>query len=149
MKIAIGADHRGFKLKEDIKQYLNENKIEVIDCGTNSEENTDYPNIASKVAIKVQNKECEEGILICGTGFGMCITANKYKGIRSVPCYNEETAKLSKQHNNINILALGANQTTKEEALNIVKTWLETSFEGGRHEERIKLIENIEKENMK
>lgn len=149
MKIAIGADHRGFKLKEEIKKYLKQSKIEIIDCGTDSEESVNYPVIASQVAKKVQNNECEKGILICGTGFGMCIVANKYKGIRSVPCHNEETAKYSKLHNNINILALGAGQTSTEEAINIVKIWLETEFEGGRHRERLDMIEKIEKENMK
>ncbi len=149
MKIAIGADHRGYKLKEKIKNYLNEKDIEVIDCGTDSEERTDYPKIVANVAKMVQKHEAEQGILICGTGFGMCITANKYRGIRSAPCYNVETAKFAKLHNNTNVLAIGADQTDEEDALKIVEIWLETKFEGGRHEERLRMIEEIEKENMK
>lgn len=149
MKIAIGADHRGYRLKEKVKKYLNEKNIEVIDCGTDSEERTDYPKFAEKVAQMVQKNEANSGILICGTGFGMCITANKYKGIRSVACYNEETAKFAKLHNNVNVLAIGADQTEEKEALKIIETWLSTEFEGGRHKERLYMIEEIEKENMK
>lgn len=149
MKIAIGADHRGFELKEEIKKYLKNRQIEIIDFGTNSEAKADYPIIAEKVALSVKNKEVDKGILICGTGFGMSIVANKHRGIRCVSCYNEETAKLAKQHNNINILAIGAGQNTIEEAINIVRIWLETEFEGGRHENRVQMIEEIENKNMK
>lgn len=147
--IAIGSDHGGYKLKEEIKKYLEEKEIEYIDCGTDSEESVDYPDIAKAVAQKVQNKECEEGILICRSGIGMSIVANKLKGIRCAKCENEEEAKFAKMHNNSNMLALGADHINISQAVCIVRAWIATKFEGGRHERRIKIIEEIEKENMK
>ena len=147
--IAIGCDHGGYKLKEELKKYMDEKNIEYRDCGTMSEESIDYPNIAKKVAKSVQSKECEKGILICRSGIGMSMCANKYKGIRCAVCYKEETAKYSRMHNDSNILALGADYITTNEAICIFRMWLATEFEGGRHEERLKLIEEIENENMK
>lgn len=147
--IAIGSDHGGYKLKEEIKRYLEEKQIKFIDCGSYSEENVDYPDIAKEVAEKIQNKECEEGILICRSGIGMCITANKFRGIRCAKCENEQEAKMSKSHNKSNVLALGADYISTSEAICIVRAWIATSFDGGRHEERIKLIEGIEENNMK
>ena len=147
--IAIEADHGGYKLKEEIKKYLEEKGIEYKDFGTNSELRADYPIIAKKVAECVQEKEANFGILICRTGYGMAIAANKFKGIRCVPCYNEETTKFARLHNNMNILALGADGLTTNEAICILRMALATEFEGGRHSERLKLIEEIEKENMK
>ena len=147
--IAIGCDHGGYKLKEELKKYMDEKNIEYKDCGTMSEESIDYPNIAKKVAMAVQSKECEKGILICRSGIGMSICANKFKGIRCTPCYKEETAKYARMHNDSNILALGADYITTNEAICIFRMWLATEFEGGRHEERLKLIEEIENENMK
>ena len=147
--IAIGADHGGYKLKEEIKKYLAEKGIEYKDFGTNSEESIDYPIIAKAVAKSVQSKESNFGILICRTGYGMAIVANKFKGIRCVPCYNEETTKFAKMHNNMNVLALGADRLTNNEAICILRMALATEFEGGRHSERLKLIEEIENENMK
>ena len=147
--IAIGADHGGYKLKEEIKKYLAEKGIEYKDFGTNSEESVDYPIIAKEVAKCVQSKEANFAILICRTGYGMAIVANKFKGIRCVPCYNEETTKFARLHNNMNILALGADEITTNEAICILRIALATEFEGGRHSERLKLIEEIEKENMK
>ena len=147
--IAIGSDHRGYKLKEELIKYLKEKEIEVKDVGTYSEERAEYPNIASKVAKLVQSKECEQGILICGTGCGMSIAANKYKGIRCTICHDEYTAKHARLHNNANILAIGAENLSVNEAICILRTWLATEFEGGRHAERIRLIEEIEAENMK
>ena len=149
MIIAIGADHRGFELKEKIKKHFESQKIQYVDFGTNSTESVNYPAIASKVAKAVQDKSCDCGILICGTGFGMCIVANKYKGIRCVPVNNEENAKLAKKHNDANILALGANQTTEEAATKMIEIWLQTEFEGNRHKERIDMIKKIENDNMK
>ena len=128
---------------------MDEKNIEYRDCGTMSEESIDYPNIAKKVAKSVQSKECEKGILICRSGIGMSMCANKYKGIRCAVCYKEETAKYSRMHNDSNILALGADYITTNEAICIFRMWLATEFEGGRHEERLKLIEEIENENMK
>ena len=147
--IAIGSDHGGFELKEEIKRYLDEKDIEYKDFGCMSEESVDYPNIAKEVALAVQNNECEKGILICRSGIGMTIVANKFKGIRCTLCYNESTAKYAKMHNNSNILALGANELTVNEAICILRMWIATEFEGGRHENRLKIIEEIEKENMK
>ena len=147
--IAIGSDHGGYKLKEELKKYMDEKNIEYKDCGTMSEESIDYPNIAKKVAKSIQSKECEKGILICRSGIGMSICANKFKGIRCTPCYKEETAKYSRMHNDSNILALGADYITTNEAICILRMWLATEFEGGRHEDRLKLIEEIENENMK
>lgn len=147
--IAIGSDHGGYKLKEEIRRYFEEKRIEYIDCGTYSEQSVDYPNIAKEVAKKIQNKECKEGILICRSGIGMSIVANKFKGIKCAKCDNEQEAKFSKMHNKSNILALGADYITTSEAICVVRAWIATQFEGGRHEERIKIIEEMEKENMK
>lgn len=147
--IAIGSDHGGYKLKEEIKKYLDEKEIKYIDCGTVSEESVDYPDIAKEVAKKIQSKKCEEGILICRSGIGMCIVANKFKGIRCAKCDNEEEAKVSKTHNNSNVLALGADYINVSQAVCIVRAWIATKFEGGRHERRVKMIEEIENENMK
>ncbi len=147
--IAIGSDHGGYSLKEEIKRYLEEQNIECEDFGSESEERVDYPDIASKVAKSIQSKESEKGILVCRSGIGMAIVANKYKGIRCALCYNEETAKNSKVHNNSNILALGADQYTKNEAIAMVRIWLASEYEGERHQYRLDLIEQIEKENMK
>lgn len=147
--IAIGCDHGGYKLKEEIKKYLEEKEIKYKDLGCMNEERVDYPNIAKKVAKAVQSKECEKGILICRSGIGMSMVANKFKGIRCALCHNEYTAKYSKLHNNSNILAIGADDVSTNEAICILRMWLATEFEGGRHEERIKIIEEIENENMK
>ena len=147
--IALGSDHGGYKLKEEIKKYLEEKEIEYEDCGTFSEERIDYPYIAKTVAIEVQKNECDCGILICRSGIGMSIVANKFKGIRCAKCNNEEEAKFSRMHNNSNILALGADYLTTNDAIKIVRMWIATEFEGGRHQERIQIIDEIEKENMK
>lgn len=147
--IAIGSDHGGYKLKEEIKKYLEEKEIPYKDMGCISEERVDYPNIAKEVATQVQSKKCEKGILICKSGIGMSICANKYRGIRCALCHNEHTAQYSRLHNNSNILAIGADEVTVNEAICILRMWLATGYEGGRHEERLKIIEKIEDENMK
>ncbi len=147
--IAIGSDHGGYKLKEEIKRYLEEKNIECKDFGCNSEESVDYPDIATNVAKSVQNGECDKGILVCRSGIGMSIVANKFKGIRCANCDTEEKAKFSRMHNDSNILALGADYLTENEAICILRIWIATEFEGGRHEERVKLIEEIESTNMK
>jgi len=147
--IAIGCDHGGYKLKEEIKKYLEEKEIQYKDLGCMNEERVDYPNIAKEVAKSIQTKECEKGILICRSGIGMSMVANKFKGVRCALCHDEFTAKYSKLHNNSNILAIGADVVSTNEAICILRMWLATEFEGGRHEERLKIIEEIENENMK
>lgn len=147
--IVIGSDHGGYKLKEEIKKYLDEKKIEYEDVGTYSEERADYPLVAKEVCKKISNKKADQGILICRSGYGMAIVANKFKNIRCAPIYNEESAKFSRMHNNTNVLALGADYLSTHEAICILRIWLATAFEGGRHSERLQMIDEIEKENMK
>lgn len=147
--IVIGADHGGYKLKEEIKKYLEEKEIEYEDKGTYSEDSVDYPNIAKAVASEVSNKKADIGILICRSGIGMSMCANKFKGVRCALCYEEQTAKFSRMHNNANMLALGADYVTVNEAICILRQFLATEFEGGRHQNRVNLITEIEKENMK
>ena len=147
--IAIGSDHGGYKLKEEIKKYLEEKDIEYIDCGCMNEERVEYPNIAKEVAKLVQSKKADKGILICRSGIGMSVVANKFKGIICTPCHNEYTAKYSRLHNNSNILAIGADDVTLNEAICILRMWLATEFEGGRQQERLDIIKEIENENMK
>ena len=147
--IAIGADHGGFELKEEVKKYLEEQNIEFKDYGTYSTDRVDYPNIAKEVSKAVQSGKCEKGILICRSGYGMSMVANKFKNIRSAPCFCEEAAKYSRMHNDANVLALGADYITTSEAICIVRMFIATEFEGGRHIARLDLIKEIEKENMK
>ena len=147
--IAIGSDHGGYKLKEEIKKYLEEKEIEYTDGGTFNEESVDYPEIAKAVALEIESKECDKGIVICRSGIGMSIVANKFKAIRCAKCNDEEEAKFSRMHNDANMLALGADYIDTSKAIRIVRTWIATEFQGGRHEERIKIIEEIENENMK
>ena len=146
--IAIGADHGGYKLKEEIKRYLEEREIEYTDCGTFDEESVDYPEIAQAVSTEVQDGHAERGIIICRSGIGMSIVANKFKGIRCAKCNDEEEAKFSRMHNDANMLALGADYINVNEAVRIVRMWIATQFEGGRHQERIYIINEIEQENM-
>ncbi len=136
----FGADHGGYELKEKLKQYYDE-KLIFKDFGTDSLESVDYPKIAYLVADSVASGECESGILICRTGIGMSITANKVKGIRCALCYNEKVGILCKEHNNANIIALPADMISFEEAVNIINNWLNTKFAGGRHEIRVNMIE--------
>ena len=147
--IAIGCDHGGYKLKEEIKKYLEETGIEYDDCGCNSEESVNYPDIAKKVAKKVSTKECEKGIIICRSGIGMSIVANKFKNVRCAKVNSEEEAKFSRMHNDANILAIGADYNSTEEAIRIIRIWIATEFEGGRHQTRVDIINDIENENMK
>ena len=147
--IAIGSDHGGYKLKEEIKKYFDEKGIEYRDFGTDSEERTDYPIYAKKVAQAVQSKECEGGILLCRSGYGMTVVANKFKGIRAASISNEEAAKFAKADDDINVITLGADYLTENEAICIIRNWLATEFKGGRYEERLKMVEEIEKNNMK
>ena len=144
-KIAIGSDHAGFELKEKIKKNLEEFGYQITDFGTNSTDSVDYPLIAKALATSVSSKNPPKGILVCGTGIGMSIAANKIKGIIAAPAYDIETAKLSRLHNNSNILTLGGRTTDPTLAKEIVKVWLETDFEGGRHQRRIQEIRDLER----
>jgi len=147
--LAIGADHRGYNLKEEIKDYLEEKGIEYIDCGTNTTEITNYPEIASKVAKEVQAGNAEGGILICGSGGGMTIVANKFKEIRCEVCDSEESALDAKSHNDINIIALPADKINISTAVATIRAWLGTEALNGRYLERVNMIKDIENENMK
>ena len=148
--IGIGSDHRGFKLKEELKKYLKEElNVECEDFGTYSEERVDTLPIVGKLCKNVQEKNLEKGILICGTGFAMAFTANKFKRIIAVNCVDEFGAKRSREHNNSNILTLGAEAVDIETAKTIVKAWFETDFLGGRYAERQKMLEDLEDENFK
>ena len=147
--IAIGADHGGYALKEEIKKYFDECGIEYKDFGTNSPERTDYPIYAKAVAKSIQDKECENGILICTSGVGMTMVANKFKGIRCAECADEDEGKMAKAHSNINVLALAGNKVTISKAIAIIRIWLGTEFLGGRYNERLDMIKEIENENMK
>lgn len=141
MKLAIGSDHVGYELKPIIIDYLKELGHEVTDFGPFSTERTDYPIYGKKVAEEVAAGSFEGGILICGTGVGISIAANKTKGIRAVVCSEPYSAKLSKEHNNTNIVAFGSRVVGSELAKMIVKEWLEAKFEGGRHEKRVNMLE--------
>lgn len=136
LKIALGSDHAGFELKEKIKKEF-KSKYKIIDLGTDSNISVDYPDFGEKVARTILDKEADFGIIICGTGIGISIAANRHKGIRAAVCHNEETAKLAREHNNANILALGAHIVDEVTALKCVKIFLETDFENGRHSNRV------------
>lgn len=146
MKIAIASDHTGIELKSEIIKYLVELGYTVDDFGTNSKESTDYPIYGKKVAEEIAKGKYDGGVLICGTGIGISLAANKVKGIRAAVCSEPYSAKLSKQHNNSNIIAFGARVVGIDLAKMIVKEWIEAKFEGGRHAKRVDLISKIENE---
>ena len=138
-KIFLASDHAGFKLKEKVKKFLVKRGENVIDLGTNNSNSTDYPDYAHHLSKKIKKKN-QFGILICGSGIGMSIAANKHKKVRAALCYNIKSAKLSRQHNNANVIAIGSRLTNSNLALKCVKTFLKTNFEGGRHLKRVKKI---------
>jgi len=144
MKIAIGSDHRGFQLKEKLLTMLSSKGHEITDCGANGSESVDYPDFASQVAQAVGNGTADRGILICGTGIGMAIAANKYKGVRAAPCTDEVTAELSRRHNDANVVCLSGDMLSLRSAERIVEVWLTTDFEAGRHSRRVEKIGDIE-----
>jgi ribose 5-phosphate isomerase B len=148
MKIAIGCDHAGVEMKKEIISLLNNLRIESIDFGTDRAESVDYPDFGEKVSLAVSKGEIERGILICGTGIGMSIVANKFPGIRASLCNELFTAKMSRLHNDANILVLGGRVVGKDLAKEIVRTWVSTPFEGERHCRRLDKITRIE-ENLK
>jgi ribose 5-phosphate isomerase B len=144
-RIAIAADHGGFALKENLKPFLQQQGYLVDDCGTHSSESVDYPDFAYVVARKVSQGEAWRGIIIDGAGIGSCMVANKVKGVRAAMCYDHATALNSREHNNANVLTLGAGMIDSALARQIVLTWLNTKFGGGRHARRVDKIMNIEK----
>jgi len=139
-KICISSDHAGFNLKEDIKSYLINKQISVFDLGPYENKSVDYPDYARKLANRIKAKKSDIGILVCGSGTGMAISANKIKAIRAAVCYSVKSTRLSRQHNNANIIALGARLIKKNLSLKLIDTFLKTKFEGGRHLKRIKKI---------
>ena len=139
-KIFISSDHAGFKLKEDIKKYLSMKKFEFNDLGPNNDDKVDYPDYAHKVANKVKKNKDNIGILVCGSGTGMNITANKHKKIRAAQCYSLKSTKLSRMHNNANIISLGSRLISRKNALLFINTFLKTKFDGGRHQRRVNKI---------
>lgn len=147
MKIVIASDHAGFILKKEIIQFLKKDNHQVEDLGCESEASCDYPDYAALVAGHVSQGKSERGILVCGTGIGMAVTANKFKGIRAASILTPALAKASRQHNDLNVLCLGGRVLTGPEAREIAKFFLETPFEGGRHEKRVGKIKKIEEKN--
>ena len=144
MKIAVGSDHRGFEVKKRIVPLLQQMGHEVLDMGTNANESVDYPDYALQVAQAVGGKHVDRGILICGTGIGMCIAANKVKGVRAAPCHDYVTAEMSRRHNNANVLCLSADLLGDELIDRMIRIWLGTEFEGGRHARRVDKIQRFE-----
>ncbi len=143
MSIAVGSDHAGFKLKEELLSHLSKNSIDFYDFGTYGEERVDYPDYAFKVANAVSKGEYQFGLVICGSGIGVSIAANKIKGIRAALCCNEYMAKMARKHNNANVIAMGGRTTAPEDAIKILDAFLKNDFEGGRHQKRIEKIHNV------
>lgn len=149
MKIAFGSDHAGYKLKEFLKKRVQEEGFEVIDVGCFDEKSVDYPDFAVKVALKVASKECDFGVLVCGTGLGMSIAANKVRGVRAAACSNLFEAVMARRHNDANILCLGSRVIGDEHAYALVHAFLSETFEGGRHDRRLQKISLIEEKQEK
>ena len=139
-KICISSDHAGFKLKESIKDFLINKNISIIDLGPMNDNSVDYPDYAKRLSNRVKSKKSDIGILVCGSGTGMAMSANKIKGIRAAVCYNLRSTRLSRQHNDANIISIGSRLTKKDIALKLVSVFLKTKFEGGRHQRRVKKI---------
>ncbi|MBP2651088.1 MAG: rpiB [Firmicutes bacterium] len=144
MLVAIGSDHGGFRLKEEIKKYLTKNGVAFSDFGTDSTESVDYPAIARDIAKAVADGQCQRGIIVCGTGIGVSIAANKIKGIRAALCHDEFSAEMSRAHNDANVLTMGERVIGVGLALAIVDKWLSTQFEGGRHAKRVAMLAELE-----
>lgn len=148
MKIALAADHAGFEEKERVKKTLDEIGVEYTDMGTDSPDSVDYPDYARKVGEAVARGDVDRGLLVCGSGTGMAISANKIKGVRAAVAWNEEIARLARLHNNANVLSLAARFSTRDEMHKIVKTFFSTDFEGGRHAPRVDKISQIENDDL-
>jgi ribose 5-phosphate isomerase B len=145
MKIAIGCDHRGFDVKTKLVELVAKLGHEVVDVGSFNPESCDYPDIAASVARKVSTGEADRGILLCGSGIGMCIAANKIPGIRAAPCHDDLTAEMSRRHNDLNVLCLSADMLGERLIDRLVEVWLSTPFEGGRHSRRLEKIAELER----
>jgi len=145
MRIAVGSDHRGFAVRERIIELLKRLHQEVVDAGTHSCDSVDYPDIAAVVAEQVSTGQVDRGILICGTGIGMCITANKFPHVRAAPCHDDLSAEMSRRHNDLNVLCLSADMLGEKLIDRMVEIWLKTEFEGGRHARRVDKIAQLEK----
>jgi ribose 5-phosphate isomerase B len=143
-RIVIGSDHAGYDLKENLKKFIIEEGYEIIDTGPASPDSVDYPDYAESVSLRVLSADADLGILVCGTGLGMCITANKMRGIRAALLYNEFASRYAKAHNNANVVVFGGRTMSIEEARGYLKVFLKEKFEGGRHKRRIEKIEKIE-----
>lgn len=146
MRIAIGCDHRGCDVKDKVAELLRSLDHEVVDEGTYECASVDYPDIAAAVAQKVSDQDVDRGILICGTGIGMCIAANKFPGVRAAPCHDDLTAEMSRLHNDLNVLCLSADMLGGRLIDRMIKIWLTTDFEGGRHARRVEKIGQLEKQ---
>ena len=140
MKIAIASDHGGYQLKEEVKKYLEDRGIEILDLGTNSEESVDYPEYGHACGEAVASGKADRGIVCCGTGIGISIAANKVKGVRCALCTDVNMAVMTRKHNDANMLAMGGRTTDTKTALEITAAWLDTEFEGGRHQRRVLMI---------
>ncbi len=145
MRIAVGSDHRGVALRTKIIDVLNNLGQEVVDVGTKDDKSVDYPDVAAVVARKVSRGEVDRGILVCGTGLGMAIVANKFPGVRAAPCHDSVTAELSRRHNDLNVLCLSGDILGERLIDRLVETWLNTEFEGGRHLRRVEKVKAIER----
>jgi ribose 5-phosphate isomerase B len=144
MRIAVGSDHRGFVIKGKVVELLKRLQQEVIDVGPHTPESVDYPDIAGIVGSQVSNGSVDRGILICGTGIGMCIAANKFPGVRAAPCHDDLTAEMSRRHNDLNVLCLSADMLGERLIDRMVEIWINTDFEGGRHARRVEKIGQME-----
>lgn len=145
MRVAVGSDHRGYQSKQRILKHLSERNHEVVDSGAMSEESIDYPDVAFRLCEEVAQGRVDRGILICGTGLGMCIAANKFPGIRAAPAHDDVTAELSRSHNDANVLCLSADLLGGPLMDHIVDIWIKTPFDGGRHQRRLDKIQELEK----
>jgi len=146
MKIVLGSDHAGFELKADLRAYLIEQDIAICDVGVAGETPADYPEIARAVAEKISRREFERGILVCGSGIGMSIVANRFPGVRAALCHDLYTARMSREHNDANLLVLGGRLIGKGLAREMIKVWLESIFQGGHHQRRLDQIESLDQE---
>ncbi|OGL28804.1 MAG: ribose 5-phosphate isomerase B [Candidatus Rokubacteria bacterium RIFCSPLOWO2_12_FULL_73_47] len=143
--MALGADHAGYPLKEDLKVWLHTRGYETVDLGTRSSESVDYPDFAAAVALAIISGKAARGVLVCGTGIGMAMAANKVPGVRAAACTDSYTARMSREHNDANVLALGARITARDAAIEILDTWLSVPFAGGRHVRRVEKLADLER----